>query len=286
MRTVRGATKLQMRFTLQSRGKGQVNWHALSAPGFGRWLSSDPGVGRYVYTKRVVALFAPASYRTRCASAGSAAAAAGSPRTARPRRPAARPTCVPTCARSAIDSRAGADPEHARYVVPVVNRGKTAAGPFDVVVTRRRRDADARSVARPGARRARAGRGRGPALHGGLDADRRRRSHRRRRRARGGRQPAHRDVPRRPCLRAGTRLYNGVYEDRHPSRVRRGPRALHVRQRVHDPLDQARAPRGDLLRVPPVLHGQAEAGRHGWPRGALPAPRRQAPAPQRPQHQS
>ena len=30
-------------------------------------------------------------------------------------------------------------------------------------------------------------------------------------------------------------------------------------------------PRRDLRRVPPVLHGQAEARRHGWPRRALPA---------------
>src|SRR5215213_10065283 len=64
MRRVRGATRLLMRFTLQSRTKDQSSWHALAAPGFGRWLSSDPGVGRYVYTKRVIALVAPASYRT------------------------------------------------------------------------------------------------------------------------------------------------------------------------------------------------------------------------------
>ena len=100
MRTARGATRLQMRFTLQTRSKDQANWPALPAPGFGKWLSSDPGVGRYVYTKRVVALFAPASYRTLVAFAGSGAAAGASPRTARPRPPAARPTCGPTCARS------------------------------------------------------------------------------------------------------------------------------------------------------------------------------------------
>ena len=35
-----------------------------AAAGFGKWLTSNPGVGRYVYTKRVVELEAPASYRT------------------------------------------------------------------------------------------------------------------------------------------------------------------------------------------------------------------------------
>jgi hypothetical protein len=135
MRTVRGATRLQMRFTLQSRSKGQAGWRSLSAPGFGRWLSSDPGVGRYVYTKRVVALLAPASYRTqvRFRWVGREGRRLASDR-------ATSPICRQADLRAnlrplAINSRAGADPEHARYVVPVVNRGKTAAGPFDVVVT-------------------------------------------------------------------------------------------------------------------------------------------------------
>ncbi len=213
MRTVRNATKLQMRFTLQTRSKGQVNWHALSAPGFGRWLSSDPGVGRYVYTKRVVALLAPATYRTQVRFRW---IGRGGKRIASDR--STSPTCFqadlrPNLKPLAINSRGGADAAHARYVVPVVNRGKTAAGPFDVVVTVDGMTLTPAQTPGPGARRAGAGRGRGPALHGGLDADRRRRPHRRRRRARGGRQPAHRDVPRRPRLRAGTRLYNGVYED-------------------------------------------------------------------------
>ena len=135
MRTVRNATKLQMRFTLQTRGKGQVNWHALSAPGFGRWLSSDPGVGRYVYTKRVVALLAPATYRTqvRFRWIGRGGRRIASDRSTSPTCHQAdlRPNLKPL----AINSRGGADAAHARYVVPVVNRGKTAAGPFDVVVT-------------------------------------------------------------------------------------------------------------------------------------------------------
>ena len=34
-----------------------------------------------------------------------------------------------------VEARAGADAAHARYVVPVVNRGRSLAGPFDVVVS-------------------------------------------------------------------------------------------------------------------------------------------------------
>jgi hypothetical protein len=48
-----------------------------------------------------------------------------------------------------------------------------------------------------------------------------------------------------------------------------------VRQRVLDALDEGRAPRGDLRRVPPVLYGEAEARRHRRSGGALPAPPRE-----------
>jgi CARDB len=135
MRTVRGTARMQMRFTLQTRAKDQVNWHALAAPGFGRWLSADPGVGRYVYTKRVVSLFAPASYRTvvRFRWLGRGGHRIASDRSTSPvcRQLDLRPNLRPL----GIQERPGADARHARYVVPVVNRGKSAAGPFDVVVT-------------------------------------------------------------------------------------------------------------------------------------------------------
>ena len=65
------------------------------------------------------------------------------------------------------------------------------------------------------------------------------------------------------------------HEGGHPSRVRRRARHLLVRQRVHDALDEGRAPRRGVLRLPPVLHGQAEADGLGRPRRALPAPARE-----------
>ena len=74
------------------------------------------------------------------------------------------------------------------------------------------------------------------------------------------------------------------HEDRHPSRVRRVPRALYVRQRVHDALDQARDPRRDLLELPSVLHGPqkmvepvaASSASSAAPPSASPAPSRTA----------
>jgi hypothetical protein len=133
MRAVRGASRLQMRFTLQTRTKGR--WRALPAAGFGRWLTSDFGVGRYVYTKRVVALLAPASYRTivrfRWLRADGRRVASDRSTSPACRQLDLRPDLVPL----GIEARPGADAAHARYVVPVENRGRTAAGPFDVVVS-------------------------------------------------------------------------------------------------------------------------------------------------------
>jgi hypothetical protein len=134
MRTARRAVRLQMRFTLQTRDKQERRWHALPAPGFGRWLTSDTGVGRYVYTKRVVSLSAPASYRAvvrfRWLAADGRRVASDRSTSRVCRQADLRPNLRPL----GIEMRAGADPEHARYLVPVENRGKTAAGPFDVVV--------------------------------------------------------------------------------------------------------------------------------------------------------
>src|SRR5215210_2834182 len=135
MRAARAAARLQMRFTLQTRTSDRSRWHALPAPGFGRWLTSDPGVGRYVYTKRVVALAAPAQYRTtvrfRWLAADGRRLAGDRATSAACRQWDLRPNLRPL----GIEARKGADADHARYVVPVENRGRAAAGPFDVVVS-------------------------------------------------------------------------------------------------------------------------------------------------------
>src|SRR5687767_6408803 len=63
MRTIAGASRMQMRFTLQARTPEETRWSAVAAPGFGTWVGSAAGTSRYVYTKRVENLLAPASYR-------------------------------------------------------------------------------------------------------------------------------------------------------------------------------------------------------------------------------
>src|SRR5215210_4866163 len=56
MRTLAGAARMQMRFTLQAKTPERARWTAVQAPGFGPWVSSAPGTARYVYTKRVEGL--------------------------------------------------------------------------------------------------------------------------------------------------------------------------------------------------------------------------------------
>lgn len=63
MRTVRGASQLQMKFVLQARTQERRRWTSVAAPGFGTWNTSALGIGRYVYTKTVENLLAPARYR-------------------------------------------------------------------------------------------------------------------------------------------------------------------------------------------------------------------------------
>src|SRR3954469_12998645 len=112
MRRLAGAARMQMRFTLQARPPDPLRWRAVAAPGFGTWVSSALGTSRYVYTKRVEALLAPATYRVQLrfpgldGKAGGSAAArlpGGGRKRPRPRRPppvlarlqAARPAAQP-----------------------------------------------------------------------------------------------------------------------------------------------------------------------------------------------
>ena len=135
MGSVAGARRLQMRFTLQVRDADTPRWHAVAAPGFGRWVSSNPGVSRYVYTKRVENLVAPASYRAlvrfrwlgtdgrRLASRLATSPACGQPDL----RPNLRPLD--------IMARPAPGPGTTRYAIPVVNRGRSPAGGVELALT-------------------------------------------------------------------------------------------------------------------------------------------------------
>ena len=127
MRTLRGAARMQMRFTLQARTPDTVRWSTVSAPGFGTWFSSGTGTSRYVYTKRVEGLLAPASYRVqlrfRWLSADGRTLASTRRNSRTCRQPDPRPNLVVSSLALRPTARAG----RYRYVAFVRNTGRSAA---------------------------------------------------------------------------------------------------------------------------------------------------------------
>jgi hypothetical protein len=135
MRAIRGAARLQMRFTLQARTEDLRDWTRVAAPGFGVWTSAAPGVQRYVYTKRVENLVSPADYRTlvsfRWLDADGDVLARAVRRTAACHQSDLRPDLRPT----AVTLRPGSSADRRTYLVAVRNAGRTAAGAFAVSLT-------------------------------------------------------------------------------------------------------------------------------------------------------
>ncbi len=132
MKAIRGSSRMQIRFELQSRTPDRPAWHTLVAPGFGVWNSADPGVRRYVYQKRVEALAAPADYRMVLQFRwldGNRQLAQQRRVTRVCRQPDVRPDLVPR--RLAVKGAGGGA---RRYVVGVANSGGSDAGPSSVVV--------------------------------------------------------------------------------------------------------------------------------------------------------
>jgi hypothetical protein len=127
MRTLRGAARMQMRFALQARTPDTTRWSTVAAPGFGTWVSSAAGTARYVYTKRVEGLLAPASYRVqlrfRWLSADGRTVAA----TRRVSRTCRQPDPRPNLIVSSLTVRHATAPGRYRYVAFVRNTGRSAA---------------------------------------------------------------------------------------------------------------------------------------------------------------
>jgi hypothetical protein len=129
MRTMPGASRMQMRFKLQVRTPQRDRWTALAAPGFGSWVTSDAGTSRYVYTKRVENMVGPGSYRVqirfRWLDAAGDVVATARAYTRRCRQPDPRANLVV----EDIGVEPGADPSRSSYVVLVSNTGRSDAEP-------------------------------------------------------------------------------------------------------------------------------------------------------------
>lgn len=134
MRSIAGAARMQLRLTLQARTPGR-GWTRVSAPGFGVWSTAAPGVRRFVHTKRVENLLAPAHYRVlakaRWLDFGGATIKALERRTTVCSQPDPRADLTPV----KLDIRPGSDETTRTYLVPVLNAGRLTAGGFTIALT-------------------------------------------------------------------------------------------------------------------------------------------------------
>jgi hypothetical protein len=135
MRAIAGSRRMQMRFTLQTRATRLDRWTAIAVPGFGVWTTSEPGRSRYVYTKTVEHLLAPASYRVsvRFRWLDADGARIGSMRDASPA--CKQPDPRPNLRVRGIGVEAAADAGTRRYVMLVRNNGHTTAGASSLTLT-------------------------------------------------------------------------------------------------------------------------------------------------------
>lgn len=117
--------RMQMRFTLQVSAGSKVRWRTVEAKGFGAWISVPAGFGKYTYDKTVQELLPGSNYRALVNfrwKLGSKIVRSEKAYSPVCRVPDERPDLL---LRRVADDSAG-------YVATVVNRGRTAAGAFDV----------------------------------------------------------------------------------------------------------------------------------------------------------
>ena len=126
MSAYRRSSKMQMRFTLQALTPDEPRWRKVDASGFGQWITVPSGFSKYTYDKTVQDLLAPASYRAvvhfRWRNARGKMIRSERAVSGICRQPDSRPDLVVRNVK--------ADP--AGYVAVVFNRGREAAGAFDV----------------------------------------------------------------------------------------------------------------------------------------------------------
>jgi hypothetical protein len=122
-----GGVRMQMRFALQTRGLDGGRWSAVAAPGFGTWATSDAGKQRYVYTKRVERLPAPAELRAVLRFRWLDAAGAVLARSRAVTRSCRQPDPRPDLEVDDVTVQETADPARRSYLALVRNTGRTAA---------------------------------------------------------------------------------------------------------------------------------------------------------------
>ena len=132
MRPVPGSVTMALRFTLQAQTPADARWRHVTADGFDKWLTSEPGVRRYTYAKTVRSLLAPATYRTTVRFRW-----LGADGTVLEQDETISSACTqddlrPDLAPRRIDIAPASDTGQRRYGVTVRNVGATASGAFGI----------------------------------------------------------------------------------------------------------------------------------------------------------
>jgi hypothetical protein len=134
MRRISGTRRMQMRFALQVRARGATKWTGLKGPGLGVWVTSNRGVARYSFSKRIENLGAAASYRVGVRFRWLDAKAKKIDDELVTSKTCRQPDLRPDLTAKRIDVEKVGDPARRRYVVVVRNDGASAAGAFDVAL--------------------------------------------------------------------------------------------------------------------------------------------------------
>jgi hypothetical protein len=135
MDAIPATSRMQMRFKLQVATDDEPAWSTVKAPGFTAWVGSDPGRTRYVYTKRVIELPGPATYRVQMRFRWLDAAGAVLRATRASSRSCAIPDPRADLRVSGLEVRLGDDGGTNRYAVTVRNAGRRRADASDLRLT-------------------------------------------------------------------------------------------------------------------------------------------------------
>jgi len=135
MRRLPGTSRMQVRFDLYRRLPGRFTSYRVAGPGLGVYLSSAPGVLRYVYRRRVANLPVPGIYRLAVSHRWLDASGHVVASTVRYTGYCLQPDLRPDLQVVDVSAAPGDGSSTAEYLVTVHNAGRSTAGPFDVQVS-------------------------------------------------------------------------------------------------------------------------------------------------------
>ena len=132
MTSVPGTRTMAVNFALQERSAAAATFATVSAPGFGAWVASEPGVGIYTYDHEVTSLPAPAAFRVlvRARWIDRHRHVIRHQQLLSP--VCAQPLETPNLAIGTLSRAPGGQAATVSYSVQVLNDGTAPAGPFQV----------------------------------------------------------------------------------------------------------------------------------------------------------